>query len=125
MSGYVYHSVPVAIHAWFAHPRDYRTAVTSVITCGGDTDTTAAIVGGIVGAAVGKEEIPSDWLNNVLDWPRSVSWMERLASQLSSNKHFNTEEHVISVPVWGVIFRNLLFLLIVLFHGVRRLLPPY
>ena len=50
VSGYMYHSVPVALHAWLSHPHDFRSAVLSVIRCGGDTDTTAAIVGGIVGA---------------------------------------------------------------------------
>jgi hypothetical protein len=29
------------------------------------------------------------------------------------------------LPVLGVVFRNLLFLLVVLFHGFRRLFPPY
>ena len=53
VTGYVYSTVPVAIHAWLTNPCDYRAAVMSVIECGGDTDTTAAIVGGIVGVATG------------------------------------------------------------------------
>ncbi|MEO2036837.1 MAG: ADP-ribosylglycohydrolase family protein, partial [Planctomycetaceae bacterium] len=40
VSGYVYHSVPVAIHGWLSHQHDIRSAITSVIECGGDTDST-------------------------------------------------------------------------------------
>jgi hypothetical protein len=31
----------------------------------------------------------------------------------------------VRLPIWGVLPRNLLFLLLVLGHGFRRLLPPY
>lgn len=48
VTGYTYHTVPAAIHAWLSYPKDFRKAVTSIIECGGDADTTAAIVGGIV-----------------------------------------------------------------------------
>ncbi len=58
VTGYVYSTVPVVIHAWLTNPRDYRAAVTSVIECGGDADTTAPIVGGIVGTATIEAGIP-------------------------------------------------------------------
>jgi ADP-ribosyl-[dinitrogen reductase] hydrolase len=35
VSGYVYHTVPVVLHAWLSHPRDFRQAVETVIRCGG------------------------------------------------------------------------------------------
>ncbi|HSS66284.1 MAG TPA: ADP-ribosylglycohydrolase family protein [Gammaproteobacteria bacterium] len=125
ISGYVYHTVPIAIHAWFVHPRDFQSAVSAVIRCGGDTDTTGAIVGGIVGSAVGKDGIPREWINRLFEWPRSVSWMERLGAQLDSSIHAAAGGAPIKLPVWALLPRNLLFLLVVLFHGFRRLLPPY
>ena len=125
VSGYVYHSVPVAIHAWLAHPRDFRSAVSSVIRCGGDTDSTAAIVGGIVGTAVGKEGMPADWFDDLCEWPRSVSWMERLGVQLDCSIYAAARERPVKLPVWGVLARNVFFLLVVLYHGFRRLFPPY
>ena len=125
VSGYVYHSVPVAIHAWFTHPRDFRSAITSIIQCGGDTDSTAAIVGGIIGSAVGKDGIPADWIDNLLEWPRSVSWMEQLAIQLDAAINSDANNRPIKLPAWGLLPRNLFFLLVVLYHGFRRLLPPY
>ncbi len=125
VSGYVYHSVPVAIHAWLSNQRDFRTAVTQVVECGGDTDSTGAIVGGIVGASVGREGIPSDWLDRLFEWPRSVGWMERLAEQMESASGTDVPVRPIGLPVYGVLPRNLLFLAVVLYHGFRRLLPPY
>ena len=44
VSGYMYYSVPAVLHAWFLNPRDYARAVTSIIRCGGDTDSTAAML---------------------------------------------------------------------------------
>jgi hypothetical protein len=125
VSGYIYHTVPVAIHAWLRHPRDYRSAVLGVLQCGGDTDTTAAIVGGIVGAAVGKTGIPSEWLNGLLEWPRTVGWMERLGDQLHQAWAGNVPQTPLRLPVYGLLPRNLFFLAVVLAHGGRRLLPPY
>jgi ADP-ribosyl-[dinitrogen reductase] hydrolase len=125
VSGYMYHSVPVALHAWLSHPRDFRSAVMSVIRCGGDTDTTAAITGGIVGSAVGKQGIPEEWLSGLLEHPRSVAWMERLATELSAARIAGTSQTPPALPVISLLARNLLLIVVVLFHGLRRLLPPY
>lgn len=125
VTGYVYHTVPVALHAWLSHPRDYRTAVIEVIRCGGDADSTAGIVGGIVGAAVGKEGIPREWLNGLSDWPRSVCWLERLAGQLFEARTTGNPATPLRLPTAGLFARNLFFTAIVLAHGFRRLLPPY
>ncbi len=43
------------------HARDYEEALWTTISVGGDLDTTAAIVGGIVVMAVGLEGIPVAW----------------------------------------------------------------
>jgi ADP-ribosylglycohydrolase len=123
VSGYTYHSVPVAIHAWLSHPRDFRSAILSVILCGGDTDTTAAMVGGIVGASVTQEGIPKDWIDNLMEWPRTASWMERLGTQLGAQA--GQVAVPIRLPVAGLVARNLFFLAIVFYHGFRRLAPPY
>jgi len=125
VSGYVYHTVPVVLHAWFRHPRDFRTAVTAVIRCGGDADTTAALVGGIVGAGVGKMGIPADWLAGLADWPRSVRWMEHLAARLYDCRSGRKIARPPRLPLVPLLLRNSLFTVTVLVHGFRRLLPPY
>ena len=125
VSGFVCHTVPVALHAWLTNQRDFRSAVRAVIQCGGDADSTGAIVGGIVGASVGREGIPEEWLDRLIEWPRSTSWMERLAAQLDSTMQSGLATRPIRLPVYGVILRNLFFLGVVLLHGARRALPPY
>ena len=47
----------------------------TVIRCGGDTDTVAAMTGGIIGAGMGKEGIPAELLTGLWDWPRGPGWM--------------------------------------------------
>ncbi|XHR29857.1 MAG: ADP-ribosylglycohydrolase family protein [Chthoniobacteraceae bacterium] len=53
VTGYAYHTVPVAIYAFVRHGNDFRETLTAVLNCGGDTDTVGAIVGALVGANVG------------------------------------------------------------------------
>lgn len=125
VSGYVFHSVPIAIHAWLVHPRDFRAAITAVVRCGGDTDSTAAIVGGIVGAAVRKESLPPEWLGGLLEWPRTISWMERLGAQLETTARTGIADRPARLPILGLLLRNVVFLLVVLYHGFRRMFPPY
>lgn len=124
-SGYVYHTVPIALHAWFSHPRDIKMAVISVIQCGGDTDTAAAITGGIIGAAVGQKGLPKDWLDKIVEWPQSIHWIEKLSHQLNTCLITHKKAKPIHLPLWGILPRNLIFLFIVLLHGLRRLFPPY
>jgi ADP-ribosylglycohydrolase len=128
ISGYIYRTVPVALYVWLRSPGDYRTAVEEVIRLGGDTDSTAAIVGALVGATAGVQAIPAEWLAGVMEWPRSVVWMRSLATRLA--EQFATGDPPSPGPAlrlfWpGLIPRNLVFLAIVLLHGFRRLLPPY
>ncbi len=44
---------------------DFRDGITKCTVVGGDTDTYAAIAGGILGARFGVQGIPEDWLNGL------------------------------------------------------------
>lgn len=125
VSGYVYHSVPIAIHAWLSHQNDFRSAIIAVVKCGGDTDSVAAMVGGIVGASGGKKGIPAEWLQNVWEPARSIEWMENLSMQLTATIETGIVAKAIHLPIAILFIRNIFFLFVVLFHGFRRLLPPY
>ena len=102
-----------------------RQSVSSVIQCGGDADTTAAIVGGIVGAATGESGIPDNWLSRIFEWPRSVNWMRELSAQLVRSRNDLVPTKPMSTNFLASLIRNLGFLVVVLFHGFRRLFPPY
>lgn len=121
VSGYVFHTVPVALFAWLRHWGDFRAAIASVIRCGGDTDTVAAICGALAGCSSGEAAIPREWRDGICDWPRSVRVLEDIARHLGDRSPKVTVRYF-----WpGVIPRNFLFLLLVLFHAFRRALPPY
>lgn len=109
VSGYVIPTVLAAIDIWRRYPDDYRSAITEAIAMGGDTDTVAAIVGGLVGARVGEKGIPVEWRQEMWEWPRGLDYM----------RHPGSYSRIL-VPL-----RNVLFLATVLGHGFRRMLPPY
>jgi ADP-ribosylglycohydrolase len=125
VSGYVNHSVPVSIHAWLRNQSDIRRAIVDVIRCGGDTDTTGAIVGGIVGSSVGKAGIPAEWLKGLADWPRTVRWMEELGNHVARAISLGRPGRPPQLPAVGLLARNAFFLAVVLLRGFRRGLPPY
>jgi len=125
VSGYIYQTVPVVVHGWLAHQGDYRAAITAAVRCGGDTDTVAATLGGIVGAGLGAAGLPADWLARLWEWPRTVTWMSGLGERLAEVAADGVRREPLGLPLAGLLARNGLFLMIVLAHGLRRLLPPY
>ncbi|GET41779.1 ADP-ribosylglycohydrolase family protein [Microseira wollei] len=125
VSGYVYDTVPVVIQTWLRHQQDYPTAIREIIRCGRDTDTTAAILGGIIGASVGKEGIPTAWLQGLWEWPRTKVWIELLGKRLADVCKQGAAKRALSLPMPVILLRNLLFLIVVIVHGFRRFLPPY
>jgi len=125
VTGYMYHTMPAVMHVWFRYPLDYRRAIEEIVRAGGDADTTGAILGGIVGAAVGTEGIPLEWRTGIWEWPRSLAWMEKLASRLADGRQSKQSRDAVSYFWPGLVLRNIVFALIVIFHGFRRMLPPY
>ncbi len=125
VSGFVNHTVPAALCCWLRHPGDFRAAVEEVIGLGGDTDTTGAIVGALVGATAGEAVIPPQWLAGLMEWPRSVRWMRELAVRLARQADGDRSVRPMRRFWPGLLARNVLFNLAVLGHGLRRLLPPY
>jgi ADP-ribosylglycohydrolase len=122
VGGYMYHTVPIALFCWLRSPGDFERAVTDAILLGGDADTVGAIVGGLAGAGVGANGIPPLWLAGLLEVPRSAAWIRRIGEALADDQR---ERHAVTLA-WPLIpLRNLAFIVIVLLHGVRRLLPPY
>lgn len=119
VTGFVGHSVPIAVAAWLRHAGSFRDSIEHTVRLGGDTDTTAAMVGALVGAGAGPGAIPPAWLDGMVERPRSVQWMRQLAERLSDR----------GPPpelAWPLLpLRNLAFLALVLGLAGRRALPPY
>lgn len=127
ISGFCYHTVPVAIYAWVRHFGDFEATLDAVLGCGGDTDTAGAIAGALAGATVGESGIPRDWLAGIVDWPRGTELLRKIGDRMASAVTDAAPEPTGPVPYFwpGVLPRNLVFLIIVLAHGLRRLAPPY
>lgn len=126
VSGYIYHTVPLALYCWLRQPGDFRAAVEEVIALGGDADTTGAIVGAIAGATAGPDGIPTEWIQGLFDWPCSVSGMRDLADRLAAQFPGPGTDQKPPFFWWPMSLpRNLFFLVLVLLHAMRRLLPPY
>lgn len=126
ISGYIYHTVPMAIYAWYQHFDNFQDALESVFNCGGDTDTTGAITGALCGATLGKSAIPQPWQEKIFEFPRNIQLLEKIGDKLTENINNNYQKSiVVNYHWWWILPRNLLFLIIVLIHGFRRLLPPY
>ncbi|MEX1296706.1 MAG: ADP-ribosylglycohydrolase family protein, partial [Candidatus Limnocylindrales bacterium] len=66
--------------AWdaFAGAADYVSAVTAAVRYGHDTDTTAAIAGGLAGVCFGIEAVPSEWQRGLRDRHIAQALVDRL-----------------------------------------------
>jgi len=115
VSGFAPNTLAAVLYAWLRHRGHFEAAILSVIQCGGDTDTVAAITGGICGADVGEEGIPCEWFNGICDWPRSIDPIRLIADGLATG---TSKAPKISWPF--VLLRNLLFLVVVLFHRLAK-----
>jgi ADP-ribosyl-[dinitrogen reductase] hydrolase len=127
VTGFMLHTVPAALFCWLASPGDIRRCVEEVIRLGGDADSTGAIVGALAGATAGAGAIPESWLSGIVEWPRSIAWMRRLADRLADRLLEDQPSSGGPLPLfWPALpVRNLFFLVVALTHGFRRLLPPY
>jgi ADP-ribosylglycohydrolase len=124
ISGYMYHTFPAVLQVWFRFPADFAGGLEEIIKAGGDADSTAAILGGIIGAAVGPAGIPESW-KAIRDWPWNPSRIEALAGRLAGTSE---GRWVPWVPWWTLPFqwvRNVGVVILILLHVVRRMLPPY
>lgn len=124
VSGYAPLSTAVALYAWLRHRHDFPRIISEAVACGGDTDTVAAIAGGIAGAEAQGVSFPNEWVDRLADRPLSTSRIKLMVEALAENLKGNP----VATPDPALVLflpRNLLFLLIVLAHGFRRLLPPY
>jgi len=61
-SGYVLSSLEASLWC-LLNANTYEEAVLKAVNLGGDTDTTAAIAGGLAGLLYGYESIPEEWIN--------------------------------------------------------------
>ena len=103
MTGFIDDTVPAALWAWLAHAQDPARAIEAAVRLGGDTDSVAAITGGLVGAGCGAEALPAAWVAGLGDWPLTVPLLRATAGALAQGGQA-------PAPLWiGTLLRNLAF----------------
>lgn len=79
-SGYVVDTLEAAL--WCVlHGHDYKSTVIMAVNLGEDTDTVAAVSGGLAGIIYGAEGIPVNWLAQI---PR-IEWIQELCRKVENS----------------------------------------
>ena len=63
-SGYVLHTLEAALWCLLT-TNSYRDCVLKAVNLGSETDTVAAVAGGLVGIYYGVEAVPEEWLETI------------------------------------------------------------
>ena len=74
--------MPCVVFCACKYFRDPELAMVRAVGIGGDTDTTASMVGAIVGALHGVEALPPRWVDRLENGARGRDFILRRAQQL-------------------------------------------
>ncbi len=123
ISGYIVSTAVMATYCFLRYPTNFDRAVLSAVGLGGDTDSVAAIVGGLVGAHIGIEKLPPLLVRQQSVLPHNAAWMEEMAERMSHWPHGAEDLHLApalpSEPLLQLL-RNIATLLLVFVHlGLR------
>lgn len=124
ITGYINHTVPAVIYAWLFYYDDYQKGIEDIILAGGDTDSTASLLGSLLGLScinTHKKDMDTynHWLNSIMDYPINSKRIEQLSRAMETRD-------LKLCPKFNYIFfliRNICMLPFVLLHGFRRLIP--
>ncbi|MBA2747494.1 MAG: ADP-ribosylglycohydrolase family protein [Tatlockia sp.] len=79
--GYVIDTLEASLWC-FLNASSYAEAVLMAVNLGEDTDTTAAVTGGLVGIYYGVENIPMEWMNTIARKDDIVALADRLEAAI-------------------------------------------
>lgn len=83
-SGYVIHTLEAALWSWL-NTSSYAEAVLTAVNLGDDTDTTAAVTGGLAGIEYGFDSIPNHWVDAIHRKDDIIDLANRLEITLNSS----------------------------------------
>lgn len=82
-TGYVVDTLEASLWS-FMTTNDYKEAIYKGINLGGDTDTIAAIIGGMAGVFYGIRAIPETWINCLAQNQKINNMIEKFINQLDA-----------------------------------------
>ncbi len=77
--GYVIHTLEASLWC-LLQTSNYKEAILKAVRLGGDTDTTACVVGGLAGIAYGWQSIPGHWIDMVARKEEIMTLCDKLES---------------------------------------------
>lgn len=83
-SGYVIHTLEASLWC-FLNASSYADAVLKAVNLGEDTDTTAAVTGGLAGIYWGFESIPREWIDPIARLDDIIDLAARLEAAIFKN----------------------------------------
>ncbi|MDZ7634880.1 MAG: ADP-ribosylglycohydrolase family protein [Bacteroidales bacterium] len=89
-SGYVVDTLEAAIWC-LMKTRSYSAAVLQAVNLGRDTDTTAAVTGGLAGLLYGHETIPEEWMDVLARRKDIINLAERLELRQPGSRDLQNE----------------------------------
>lgn len=75
-------TLAIAVYCALKHEGDFSAAVTAAVNHGGDSDSTGAVTGNLMGAACGYSRLPGHWLERL----EAKEILDRLALALAHEK---------------------------------------
>ncbi|MBW4682391.1 MAG: ADP-ribosylglycohydrolase family protein [Microcoleus vaginatus WJT46-NPBG5] len=85
-SGYVIHTLEAALWS-LLNTSSYAESVLKAVNLGEDTDTTAAVTGGLAGIYYGLENIPKEWVAQIARKDDIVALASRLEAAINSSSN--------------------------------------
>ena len=85
----------MAVYAALSYPKDFEAAIRLAVNHSGDSDSVGAITGGLLGAYLGIEAIPTRWIEGV-ELSREV---EHMAEDLLTF-YEEGEDWIKKYPAW-------------------------
>jgi hypothetical protein len=121
-SGFVVHSVPLATFALLRYGSDPLHALTEAVSAGGDTDSTAAILGGWLGALHGEAALPRALVGRIHDGPFGPTHLRALGESLARVRG-GGQAAVPRYSASAALARNLALFPVILGHGSAGCCP--
>ena len=111
-TGYILHTVNATVDCIKLSGQNLSQSIEMAIRMGGDTDSVAALAGGICGAGTVDSSIPDDWVNWI-GWPQP--------NQIPGVVDGSIRR--LNVP--AIMAQHAISLLLIIPHILKRALPPY
>jgi ADP-ribosylglycohydrolase len=121
-TGFVIHTLGVASYALVRAGNDPLDAIVTAVAVGGDTDTSAAIVGAWTGALHGDSALPRELIARLTPGPFGERHLRALARDLARRQQSDDAPPAATYFPPLAMLRNLLLFPVVLLSGVRVLL---